>query len=96
MTPRAVRIAFLCSFNLDLLQRPLKDSLAAAGIEAPELYFTGYGLWETESLDLQSKLHTFAPEAVILFVDSADLIPPLEPENSLPKAADAAIRANAI
>ena len=95
MTPRAVRIAFLCSFNLDLLQRPLKDSLAAAGLSA-ELYFTGYGLWETESLDLQSKLHTFAPEAVILFVDSADLIPPLEPENSLPKAADAAIRANAI
>ena len=82
------RIALLCSFNLDLLNRPLGEALARSGIDA-ELYFTGYGLWEPEALDSQSALNRFAPEVVILFIDAADLLPPLSPENSLPQHADA-------
>ena len=94
MTSRTARIAVLCSFNLDLLQRPMKEALTRLGLNA-ELHFTGYGLWETESLDLQSKLHEFRPEVVILFADSADLMPPLQLETSLPKVADAVAQGHA-
>src|SRR5262245_53749664 len=83
-----VRIAVLCSFNLDLLKRPLSAALSQAGLEA-ELYFSGYGLWETGALDPQSELHRFGPDAVILFADTADLLPPLAHENLLPKRAEA-------
>jgi FkbH-like protein len=94
MTPRPIRIAVLCSFNLDLLERPLKEALTRAGLNA-ELYLTGYGLWEAESLGLQSQLYRFAPDVVVLFADSADLLPPLAPENSLPQLAEAESRGNA-
>jgi predicted enzyme involved in methoxymalonyl-ACP biosynthesis len=94
MTPRAIRIAVLCSFNLDLLERPLKEALSRAGVNA-ELYFTGYGLWEAESLGLQSQLYQFAPDVVLLFADSADLLPPFAPENSLPLLAAADSLGNA-
>ena len=81
------RIALLCSFNADLLQRPLSEAAARVGLNV-ELYCTGYGLWETESLDRQSPLYGFAPEVVVIFADTADLLPPLNPAHSLPLLAD--------
>ncbi|HZZ26615.1 MAG TPA: HAD-IIIC family phosphatase [Pirellulales bacterium] len=89
------RIAILCSFNLDLLKRPLSEVLAQAGVKS-ELYFTGYGLWEPEALDPQSPLHQFAPESVVLFADAADVLPPLHPGDQLSRRADAPAAAGAV
>jgi FkbH-like protein len=94
MASQSKRIAVLCSFNLDLLKRPLSESLTRAGVQS-ELYFTGYGLWEPEALNPQSELHQFAPEVVILFADTADLLPPLHSGNLLPRVADAPTAAGA-
>ncbi|HTQ40747.1 MAG TPA: HAD-IIIC family phosphatase [Pirellulales bacterium] len=88
------RIAVLCSFNLDLLKRPLSEALARAGLQA-EFYFTGYGMWEPEALNPQSPLHQFAPEVAVLFADATDLLPPLHPGDLLPRRADAAATAGA-
>jgi len=85
---RRLRIAVLCSFNLDLLKGALREALARAGLEA-DLYFSGYGLWETEAVNPQSTLYQFGPEVVLLFADAADLLPPLAHENLLPKRAEA-------
>ena len=71
------RIAVLCSFNLDLAKRPLQEALARAGIQA-ELYFTGYGLWQTEPLDRGSGLCRFAADIAMLFVAEEDVLTPLE------------------
>ncbi len=90
MKPGIVRIAVLASFNLDLLRRPLADSLSRAGLSA-ELYFSGYGLWEVESADQNSSLHEFKPAVVIVFADSADLLSPLSQGDILQRSSDAAI-----
>jgi FkbH-like protein len=71
------RVAVLCSFNLDLVKRPLQEALSRAGVEA-EVYLTGYGLWQTEPLDAGSGLNRFAPDVAILFVDSSDILSPWE------------------
>src|SRR3954466_10291617 len=84
MSARPIRIAVLCSFNLDLLKRSLSAALERAGLNF-ELYFTGYGLWETEPLDEHSALYEFNPNVVILFADAADLLPPLATQNLLPR-----------
>ena len=88
------RIAVLCSFNLDLMRRSLADALSAAGLSV-DLYFTGYGLWETEAMDPQSALYQFAPDVVIVFADAADLMPPLHAGDLLPTRADADAAGNA-
>jgi predicted enzyme involved in methoxymalonyl-ACP biosynthesis len=80
-----VRVAVLCTFNVDLLRKPLMASLQSAGMEA-ELYFSGYGQWENEALDKSSPLYEFRPQVVILFADAADLIPPFESSNLLPSS----------
>jgi FkbH-like protein len=85
---RTVRIAVLCSFNLDLIKRPLSDALLQKGIRA-ELFFTGYGLWEPEAINPKSDLYQFAPEVVLLFADGIDLLPPLHPGNMLTRQNDA-------
>jgi FkbH-like protein len=84
-----MRIAVLCSFNLDLLGRPLKDAAVRAGLNV-ETYFTPYGQWENEARDRQSSLHRFVPDVAILFGECADLMPPLEPANLLPTRGAAA------
>jgi FkbH-like protein len=71
------QIAVLCSFNLDLVKRPLQEALAGAGIDV-EVYLTGYGLWQTEPLDPGSALNRFSPDVAIVFVDAADILAPLE------------------
>src|SRR3954469_3099284 len=78
-----LRVTVLCSFNLDLIRKALTEALRRVDIDA-ELYLSGYGLWEAESLNSESALYAFRPQVVILFADAADLIPPLEPENMLP------------
>src|ERR1700742_2820084 len=83
-----MKIAVLCSFNLDLVKRPLAEALSSECL-SPDLYFTGYGLWETESIDPQSALHRFAPQVVILFADAADQSPPRHPGIWLPTRAEA-------
>jgi FkbH-like protein len=85
--PRQIRVAVLCSFNLDLIKRPLEEALGHVGMDS-ELYFSGYARWETQSLDRRSPLYGFAPEVVVIFVDAADLLPPLNPANSLPLLAN--------
>ena len=76
MTARSLRLAVLCSFNLDFIQKPLQKELQTFDIEA-ELYFSGYGQWETETLNPDSGLYRFAPTVVVLFIDLADVVSPL-------------------
>ena len=71
-----MRVALLCSFNLDLIKQPLADELDRRGLES-ELYLSGYGQWETDSLDPDSELHQFDPDTVILFTEMNDVVPPL-------------------
>jgi FkbH-like protein len=79
----AQRIAVLCSFNLDLIQRPLQKALSAAGLSA-ELYLSGYGQWQADALDPESKLHRFGPSLTFLFLDAEDELPSLTPDGALP------------
>jgi FkbH-like protein len=66
------RVAILCSFNLDLVARPLAK--AAPGVE---LYLAPYAQWEQELLDPSSKLHTHTPAVTIVFVEAEDVLPSL-------------------
>src|SRR5436853_7694240 len=88
MTSRPLKIAIGCSFNIDLLRRPLIEALRDAGLEV-ELYMCDYGQWETEALNPASTLHQFQPEVVVVFADSSDLLPPLHPGNMVPSRSDA-------
>ena len=86
----AVRIAIACSFNIDLIARPLAKTLRDAGLE-PELYLTGYAQWEAELLDPGSKLYAYAPTTTIVFVDAEDSISSLS-SDAVPTLADADAR----
>lgn len=79
MASRSIRLAVLCSFNLDLIKGPLTAEIERRGI-ACELYFSGYGQWESDALDPNSGLHRFHPTVVIVFAEMADLVPPLSPQ----------------
>ena len=72
-TTEALRVALLCSFNLDLLPRYLQPALARRGLKG-ELYLSGYGQWEAEALDKASPLYAFAPHMVFLFPEAQDLL----------------------
>jgi FkbH-like protein len=71
-----LRIAILCSFNLDLIGRSLTKALQGYGLEA-KLYLSGYAQWETEIADPQSQLFRFEPTTTIVYVDAEDLLPSL-------------------
>jgi FkbH-like protein len=86
--PRPIRIAILCSFNADLLKRPLAEAAQHAGLSL-DLHFSGYGLWETEAINPNSALYQFAADVVIVFADAADLMPPLHPGSLLLNRNDA-------
>jgi FkbH-like protein len=94
MTSRNLNVAIVCSFNLDLLKRPLMESLRGAGLNA-DLYFSGYGQWESESLNPQSALHLFKPAVIVLFADWAELIPALHPGDMLSRQVEATQTAGA-
>lgn len=89
-----LRIAVLCSFNLDLIQRPLQKALSAAGLSA-ELYLSGYGQWQSDVLNPESKLHQFGPTVTFLFLDAEDELPSLTPDGALPALTDAQARGRA-
>ena len=88
MTASPVRIAIMCSFNLDLIKQPLLDELRRRGL-AGSLYVTGYGQWETDALNRQSDLYKFDPEIVCLFVETSDLLPTLHAGDMLWQTNDA-------
>jgi FkbH-like protein len=79
---RPLRVAVLASSNLDLLKRPLKRALEARGF-GPDLHFSGFGLWEIESLDPTSALYEFNPDVVIVSVELEDLVPVLSPKGAI-------------
>ncbi len=70
---RPLRIAFLPSFNADLLPRYLGPLLTARGI-TPEFYVPGFDQHRQAILDQTSELYQFKPDVVILFVDGQDLL----------------------
>lgn len=85
------RLAILCSFNLDLIARPLAKAVAGVGLEA-ELYLSGYGQWAAEALDPGSALARFAPTAAVLFLDAEDVLPSLTEAGSLSPLGEARAR----
>ena len=93
-TTAPLRIAILCSFNLDLIQRPLQKAVAATGLSA-ELYLSGYGQWQSDVLNPDSKLHQFAPSITFLFLDAEDELPSLTPDGALPALEGAEARGRA-
>jgi len=94
MTLKKVRVAILCSFNLDLIENELVRQAKSVGIQA-DIYLSGYGQWESDAINPQSRLHKFQPEVVFLFLETADLLPALTPGNMIweLKKAEAAGRA---
>lgn len=80
-TIRSLRLAILCSFNLELIARNLEVTLNQRGF-ATHLYFSGYGQWETDALNPASELYQFAPDIVVLFAEFSDLVPPLACESN--------------
>lgn len=79
---RPLRLAILCSFNLELIQRDLETMLHQRGFDS-KLYFSSYDQWEPEAFNLSSTLYHFAPNVVILFADFADLIPLLSSNSAI-------------
>lgn len=88
MTASPVRIAIMCSFNLDLIKQPLLDELGRRGLDG-SLYVSGYGQWETDALNRQSDLYKFDPEIVCLFAETSDLLPTLRAGDMLWQTNDA-------
>jgi FkbH-like protein len=80
MELRSIRLAILCSFNVDLIRQELLEKLRERGLQG-ELYLSGYGQWETDAIDPDSKLYAFSPDVVILFADILDLVPMLSVAN---------------
>ncbi|MUG92013.1 HAD-IIIC family phosphatase [Scytonema sp. UIC 10036] len=74
VTIRSLRLAILCSFNLELIARKLEATLNQRGFDI-KLYFSGYGQWEANALNPSSELYQFAPDIVVLFAEFSDLIP---------------------
>jgi FkbH-like protein len=72
-------LGILCSFNLDLIAHDLRVALEQCGFTA-ELYFSGYGQWESDALNPASALYRFAPDVVVLFAELSDLVPLLSPD----------------
>ena len=90
----ALRIAVLCSFNLDLIGKPLVKALARSGLAA-EVFLSGYGQWQTEVLSPDSALHRFQPTLTFLFLDAEDELPSLTPDGLLPTLEGAEARGRA-
>jgi FkbH-like protein len=67
-----LKVAILCSFNLELIARSLTALLKEKGFK-PEFYFCGYGQWETDALNPSSGLYQFKPDLVFLFLEFSDL-----------------------
>jgi FkbH-like protein len=80
-TVRSLRLAILCSFNLELIARNLETALDGRGF-ATKLYFSSYGQWETDALNPASELYQFAPDIVLLFAEFSDLVPPLASDST--------------
>ena len=66
-----VRLAVLCSFNLELLPRYLKPALLKEHLDG-ELYLSRYGQYRQDILGGGSQLYTFSPDVIILFIDGQD------------------------
>ncbi|BAZ25057.1 FkbH domain protein [Kalymmatonema gypsitolerans NIES-4073] len=79
---RSLRLAILCSFNLELIARNLEATLNQRGF-ATKFYFSSYGQWEPDALNPGSELYQFAPDIVLLFAEFCDLIPPLAADFNL-------------
>ncbi len=69
---RPLRLALLASSNLDLLEPPLNDRLVERGF-APEIWNPGFNQYRQAILDPSSGLYRDKPEAILLFLDAADL-----------------------
>lgn len=80
-TARSLRLAILCSFNLELIARNIEAALSQCGF-ATKLYFSSYGQWEPDALNPASELYQFAPDIVLLFAEFSDLVPPLASEST--------------
>lgn len=85
---RPLRLAILCSFNLELISRNLKTVVNELGFDT-QLYFSGYGQWEMEGLNPASGIYQFAPDLVFVFPEFADLVPPLANATTLETEAQA-------
>jgi FkbH-like protein len=87
-TVRSLRLAILCSFNLELIARNLETTLNQLGF-ASKLYFSSYGQWEADALNPSSELYRFAPNIVLLFPDFSDLVQLLASDSTLLSEAEA-------
>jgi hypothetical protein len=85
---RPLRVAILCSFNLDLMTRPL-EGLLKQHLFQPHLYLSAYGQWEIDPLNSDSDLYQFAPDIVLLFAEFSDLMPTANRDGMLPLAEEA-------
>jgi len=64
---KPVRIGFLRSFTLELIEPFLITACAQMGV-SPQLYFAPYNVIQQEIIDSKSGLHRFSPEIVIVAV----------------------------
>jgi FkbH-like protein len=69
---RELRLALLASSNLDLLERRLTDRLRERGFAA-EIWNPGFNQYRQAILDPSSGLYQEKSEAILLFLDAADL-----------------------
>ena len=71
---RPLRLALLASSNLDLLEKPLTDRLVERGF-SPKIWNPGFNQYMQAILDPSSGLYQGKPDAILLFLDAADLFP---------------------
>jgi FkbH-like protein len=69
---RPLRLALLASSNLDLLEKPLTGRLVERGF-SPKIWNPGFNQYRQAILDPSSGLYREKPEAILLFLDAADL-----------------------
>lgn len=73
---RSCRLALLRSFTVEPAALLLQASAAVAGIDLT-IHTGGFNAYAQEMLDLESSLYRFAPDVVILAVQSRDIAPDL-------------------
>jgi FkbH-like protein len=85
---KSLRLAILCSFNLELIARNLETALQPYSIEV-QLYFSAYSQWESDAINPGSALYQFAPDMVVVFAEFSDLAPVLTARDAYPTQSEA-------
>lgn len=83
-----LRLALLGSATLDHLAPAIRVGALRRGLLA-EILVAPYGQWRQQVLDPSSELRAFAPDAVLLAPDQADMVPGLPLGASAEEVADA-------